>query len=126
MNVVGIRCNRISKVELELADSLSAFFDAIYFLLDYRSKTEASGVENVILIQPDRLFPNVKVPTDWGWRCGDFCYFALQEYLLESALKAEKIWLVESDVLFQCDVKSFFQVWMLLQNLWLLKYIRGL
>jgi len=93
---------------LELSSSLSVFFDAVYFLLDYRSMAQASGLANVVPVDPARLFPNLNVPNDWGWRCGDFCYFALHEFLQDSGLRADKIWLVESDVVFQCDVKNFF------------------
>lgn len=41
---------------------------------------------------------------DWGWRCGDYFYYALRE----ACADYDQYWLIEPDVLFNGDAEDFF------------------
>ncbi|MCV2878309.1 component of SufBCD complex [Sedimentimonas flavescens] len=46
----------------------------------------------------------LRVLPDWGWRCGDYCLYALRQAYPD----AEHFWLIEPDVFFKGDVGAFF------------------
>lgn len=104
-SVVAIRTNRWTSEEERLVANLQ----------------QAKGEDVVVVFhnRPEGVVPPVPVidlndqvceamglglPHDWGWRCGDYFYYALRAARPEY----EFYWLVEPDVMFTGDPSSFF------------------
>ena len=104
-SVVAIRTNRWTSEEERLVANLQ----------------QAKGEDVVVVFhnRPEGVEPPVPVidlndqvceamglglPHDWGWRCGDYFYYALRA----ARPDYEFYWLVEPDVMFTGDPSSFF------------------
>ncbi len=104
--VVGIRCNKIGEPEKNMRDYLVNFYgDAnVYFLVDVRN-CDAYFDESIVQLDDDFLIRHSLLNVrDWGWRCGDYFYYAFRK-----SVKADAYWLVEPDVgFFLADPVVFF------------------
>lgn len=92
--VIGIRCASIGDAEQRLYGLLLAHFpqEDIYFIADHRTyQHDPDNPYQAITIDPAAL--GISVENDWGWRCGDMCYYAFAE-----RVGSDFYILIESDV----------------------------
>ena len=104
-SVIGIRTNKWTQEERGLHARLTAVFgDNVYVVFHNRAADLDVG-PNVVDINDDWVVQNeLRAVGDWGWRCGDYAYYALRQ----AAPDAEYYWLIEPDVFFTSEPHSFF------------------
>lgn len=93
-----LRSHRFGPMEAALAERLAAWFGAEGVLLaldESRGPVESGGWARVSLT-PATLagLGLAPLPPDWGWRCGDLCYYAAAA----ARPGVARYWLFESDV----------------------------
>lgn len=104
-SVVAIRTNRWTTEEQGLYARLHAVFgDDVHVVFHNRPKgvqPEAHVIDiNTAWVESQGL----RAIKDWGWRCGDYFYYALRQAVPD----ADFYWLIEPDVFFTSDPHSFF------------------
>ena len=105
--LVAIRTNRWSDEEQQLLDRLR--------------QAELGDIAIVFHDRPDGFVPpapvidvndawvqanNLRITGDWGWRCGDYFYYAMRQARPEF----DYYWLIEPDVFFTDNPKGFFDL----------------
>jgi hypothetical protein len=97
---IGIRSHQFAENELRLFNLLKSVFDEkqIYFILDNTNKKFIPNSGNTQVIEANFIANLFNPPSDWGWRCGDFFYYAFRE-----AVSYEYYCLIESDVTFTAE-----------------------
>lgn len=96
MQLVGIRCSSIGMAEDRLHAHLTSLDPSldIRFILDARlSRSHDSRAIN--FDDNDITRWGLLCPADWGWRCGDYFLYAMQDFCF-----ADFYWLIEPDVYF--------------------------
>lgn len=95
--VVGIRCHEFGENEFRLYDLLKSVFDlkSIYFILDNREIISHEQVREIQVIKVNEIASYYNPPNDWGWRCGDFFYYAFRKMV-----SCEYYCLIEPDATF--------------------------
>ncbi|MFU1476852.1 component of SufBCD complex [Roseovarius sp. C7] len=100
--IVAIRTNRWTSEEERLLASLQASDVAVVF--HNRPEGVAPPVRVVDVNDEICAGMGLGLPQDWGWRCGDYFYYALRAACPEY----DHYWLVEPDVFFAGDASGFF------------------
>ena len=108
-NAFAVRCHEVGDKEKSLYRYAESYFgkDNTFFIIngDPKKIEVPDGFNHVIfnhdlILSKDTLF----WPRDCGWRCGDYCYYALHHALSGY----DYFWLVEPDVKICCDDPSTF------------------
>ena len=96
-SVIGIRCQKVGLSELRLRSLLLNYFseNEIYFIIDRKAASlEANfSSQKTLVVDVRRL--GLEGCKDWGWRCGDFFYYAFISHV-----EADFYYLIEPDVWF--------------------------
>ncbi len=73
-----IRSHRFAQDEARLASQLSESFGAenTLFAMDERAGSVETADWKKTTVRADLLVPDGPLPQDWGWRCGDLCYYS--------------------------------------------------
>lgn len=104
---MAIRTNRWTEEEDRLLASLrGAFGDNIVVVFHNRPKGVVPPVEVVDVNDAWVNEAGLRVVPDWGWRCGDYFYYALRK----AKPDYDFYWLIEPDVFFSSDPVEFFDI----------------
>ena len=106
-SIIAIRTNKWTVNEQRVFDALSDYWgDDIKVVFHNRPKEcePPCGVVDInnALIEKMQL----RVIHDWGWRCGDYAYYALRK----AHPDFEYYWLIEPDVFLSGDARAFFSL----------------
>jgi hypothetical protein len=106
-SIIGIRTNKWTVNEQRVFDAISPFWgDDIKVVFHNRSDDfqPPCGVVDIndSLIEKMQL----RVVHDWGWRCGDYAYYALRQAYPDY----DYYWLIEPDVFVSGDAFAFFSL----------------
>lgn len=103
-----LRTHRVGDPERRTIEALRPYFKSnIVIAADSRNGTLETDLAPVVPIT-DAILDGwgMRYPSDWGWRCGDFFFYAAAE--VYPAYK--HYWIVEPDVLFHnIDTRAFFE-----------------
>ena len=108
-NAFAVRCHEIGDKEKHLYRYAQAYFgkDNTFFVInnDPKKIKVPEGFNHIIfhhdvILSKDNLF----WPRDCGWRCGDYCYYAMHNALSGY----DFFWLAEPDVKICCDNPATF------------------
>lgn len=96
-----IRSHRFASDEARLATQLSDTFGVqnTLFAVDERAGIVDTGAWAKTVVTAEALVPDGPLPQDWGWRCGDLCFYAAQA----AKPDYDGYLLVESDVFARTD-----------------------
>jgi hypothetical protein len=104
-SIVAIRTHRWTEAEDRLLGQLrAAFGDDVVVVFHERAPDVTPGCEVVDLNAAWAQEQGLRTPRDWGWRCGDYFFYALRA----ARPDYDHYWLVEPDVLFLGDPAAFF------------------
>lgn len=103
--IAAIRTNRWTEEEERMLTSLREGFGDDVAVVFHSRPGDVEPPARVIDINRRWLKrARLRFPGDWGWRCGDYFYYALRTTLPEY----DYYWLVEPDVLFSGNARDFF------------------
>lgn len=103
--VVAIRTNKWGVNEQRVYDQLSSVLGADLKVVFHNRPSDFTPPMDCVDIN-DKVISNMglRVISDWGWRCGDYAYFALRQ----AYPNYDHYMLVEPDVYFAGDRAAFF------------------
>jgi len=103
--IAAIRTNKWTAEEERMLSRLrQAFGDDVAVVFHKRPADVTPPVDVVDLTGDWAEGKGLRLTRDWGWRCGDYFYYALRE----AKPDYDFYWLVEPDLLFTGDPSSFF------------------
>ncbi|MEO1137906.1 MAG: component of SufBCD complex [Pseudomonadota bacterium] len=103
--IAAIRTNRWGPAEERLLEHLrQAFGDDVTVVFHNRPSGVAPPADVVDLQGAWLSEQGLRAVQDWGWRCGDYFYYALRT----AKPRYDYYWLVEPDVLFSGPASDFF------------------
>jgi len=104
-SIAAIRTNKwTGEEERMLARLRQAFGDDVAVGFHKRPADVTPPVDVVDLTADWAKAHDLRMTRDWGWRCGDYFYYALRE----AKPDYDFYWLVEPDLLFTGDPSGFF------------------
>jgi len=106
-SVIGIRTNKWTVNEQRVFDALSEYWgDDIKVVFHNRPDdcVPPCGVVDINNAVIEKM--QLRVIHDWGWRCGDYAYYALRQ----AHPDYEYYWLIEPDVFLSGDARAFFSL----------------
>jgi hypothetical protein len=105
-SIAAIRTHRWGQDERRLWSALSPIFGEALTVVFHNPKPELDLPAGTVAIDDSWLAAHgLRATPDWGWRCGDYFYYALRQ----ARPDADFYWLLEPDVLFRGDPAAFFQ-----------------
>jgi len=106
-SVVAIRTNRWTVEEQNLHARLSTIVGQDVHVVFHDRPAQTQPDAHVVDIDtPWVEAQGLRAVYDWGWRCGDYFYYALRQAVPD----ADFYWLIEPDVYFTSDPHSFFAI----------------
>lgn len=103
--LAAIRTHRWGDDEVRLQAALQPVFGDRLAVVFHNRPASVTVPIDVVDISDDWLRQQgLRVLPDWGWRCGDYFYYALRA----ARPDYERYWLIEPDVLFRGDPAAFF------------------
>ncbi len=103
--LAAIRTNKWTEEEERLLTQLRAGFDGDVVVVFHDRDPQLALPLAAIDVNDDWVLRNrLPLVPDWGWRCGDYFYYALRAAWPDY----DAYWLVEPDVHFTGDAKGFF------------------
>ena len=106
-SVIGIRTNKWTVNEQRVFDALSEYWgDDIKVVFHNRPEdcVPPCGVVDINNTVIEKM--QLRVIHDWGWRCGDYAYYALRQ----AHPDYDYYWLIEPDVFLSGDARAFFSL----------------
>ena len=106
-SVIGIRTNKWTVNEQRVFDALSEYWgDDIKVVFHNRPEdcVPPCGVVDINNTVIEKM--QLRVIHDWGWRCGDYAYYALRQ----AHPDYDYYWLIEPDVFLSGDAHAFFSL----------------
>ena len=104
-SIVAIRTNRWTSEEERLLACLEeAGLNEIAVVFHNRPDGIEPPLRTVDIDETICQTMGLGLPDDWGWRCGDYFYYALRRACPEF----DHYWLIEPDVFFAGDARKFF------------------
>ncbi|MGV6811038.1 MAG: component of SufBCD complex [Brevirhabdus sp.] len=104
-SIAAIRTNKWTGEEERMLSRLrQAFGDDVAVVFHKRPEDVTPPVDVVDLTAEWARDHDLRMTRDWGWRCGDYFYYALRE----AKPDYDFYWLVEPDLLFTGDPSDFF------------------
>lgn len=106
-SIIGIRTNKWTVNEQRVFDALSDYWGDNIKVVFHNRPDDCVLPCGVVDIN-DAVIENMqlRVIHDWGWRCGDYAYYALRQ----AHPDYEYYWLIEPDVFLSGDVRAFFSL----------------
>ena len=106
-SIIGIRTNKWTVNEQRVFDALSDYWGDNIKVVFHNRPDDCVPPCGVVDIN-DAVIENMqlRVIHDWGWRCGDYAYYALRQ----AHPDYEYYWLIEPDVFLSGDVRAFFSL----------------
>ncbi|EBA11056.1 hypothetical protein [Roseobacter sp. CCS2] len=104
--MAAIRTNMWTQAEIDLLERLKHVFGDDVAVV-FHNRTDALNLDVPIIdINDDWVqAQGLRITPDWGWRCGDYFYYALRQ----AFPKYDNYWLIEPDVVFTGDPTSLFR-----------------
>lgn len=103
LEIAIIRSHSWGPAEAVLAETLTGWFnDRVVLAADVRKAPDLSQVPIPIVRVDEAVLENLGLPADipdWGWRCGDYFQIATSA----AYPGAERLWMLEPDVVFNFD-----------------------
>ena len=106
-SIIGIRTNKWTVNEQRVFDAISSYWgDNIKVVFHNRPEdcVPPCGVVDINDAQIEAM--QLRVIHDWGWRCGDYAYYALRQ----AHPYYDYYWLIEPDVFLSGDPNAFFSL----------------
>lgn len=106
-SIIAIRTNKWTVNEQRIFDALSDYWgDNIKVVFHNRPDdcVPPCGVVDINDAVIEKM--QLRVIHDWGWRCGDYAYYALRQ----AHPDYEYYWLIEPDVFLSGDARAFFSL----------------
>ena len=103
--IAAIRTNKWTEAESILLDALRPFFhDNIVVVFHNRPENVLPPVPVIDIDNAWVKANDLAAYGDWGWRCGDYFYYALRQVRPDY----DYYWMIEPDVYFHGDARDFF------------------
>lgn len=103
--IAAIRTNRWGEEEEQIWASLrQAFGDDVVVVFHNRPKDVVPPLPVIDVTETWLTEQRLEYPPDWGWRCGDYFYYALRT----ARPDYDHYWLAEPDVFFNGNTSGFF------------------
>jgi hypothetical protein len=106
-SIIGIRTNKWTVNEQRVFDAISPFWGGDIKIVFHNRPDDFQPPCGVVDIN-DSLIEKMqlRVVHDWGWRCGDYAYYALRQAYPDY----DYYWLIEPDVFVSGDARAFFSL----------------
>jgi hypothetical protein len=106
-SIIAIRTNKWTVNEQRVFDALSDYWGDDIKVVFHNRPDDCDPPCGVVDIN-DAVIENMqlRVIHDWGWRCGDYAYYALRQ----AHPDYEYYWLIEPDVFLSGDARAFFSL----------------
>jgi hypothetical protein len=106
-SIIGIRTNKWSVNEQRVFDALSDYWGDNIKVAFHNRPDDCEPPCGVVDIN-DAVIEKMqlRVIHDWGWRCGDYAYYAIRQ----AHPDYDYYWLIEPDVFLSGDARAFFSL----------------
>jgi len=106
-SIIGIRTNKWTVNEQRVFDALSDYWGNDIKVVFHNRPDDCDPPCGVVDIN-DAVIENMqlRVIHDWGWRCGDYAYYALRQAYPDY----DYYWLIEPYVFLSGDARAFFSL----------------
>ena len=106
-SIIGIRTNKWTVNEQRVFDALSDYWGDDIKVLFHNRPEDCVPPCDVVDIN-DALIEKMQLRAihDWGWRCGDYAYYALRQ----GHPDYKYYWLIEPDVFVSGEARAFFSL----------------
>ena len=106
-SIIGIRTNKWTVNEQRVFDALSDYWGDDIKVVFHNRPDDCEPPCGVVDIN-DAVIEKMqlRVIHDWGWRCGDYAYYAIRQ----AHPDYDYYWLIEPDVFLSGDARAFFSL----------------